>query len=61
MTDPRTSSADLPSEAREVVGIVVQGVPHFPVRPHLAFMWGPEPTPVPSIAFGRERTGVRAA
>ena len=56
MIDPRTPSADLPPESREIVGIVVQGVPAFPVRPHLAFMWGPEPAPVPSIAFGRERT-----
>jgi hypothetical protein len=56
MIDPQTPAAELPAEAREIVGIVVQGVPSFPVRPHLAFMWGPEPTPVPSIAFGRERT-----
>jgi hypothetical protein len=55
MIDPRTS-AGLPSESREIVGIVVQGVPALPVRPHLAFMWGPEPAPVPSIAFGRDRT-----
>ncbi|HEX8212532.1 MAG TPA: hypothetical protein VF584_20310 [Longimicrobium sp.] len=55
MIDQRTSRADLPAEAREIVGIVVQGVPSLPVRPHLAFMWGPEAAPVPSIAFGRER------
>ena len=55
MIDPHTPCAHLPAEAREIVGIVVQGVPSSPVRPHLAFMWGPEAAPVPSIAFGRER------
>lgn len=55
MIDPRPSRAGLPPEAREVVGIVVQGVPRSPVRPHLAFMWGPEAAPVPTIVFGRER------
>ena len=55
MIDPHKSCPDLPAEAREIVGIVVQGVPSLPVRPHLAFMWGPEAAPVPSIAFGRER------
>jgi hypothetical protein len=54
MIDPRTSCAALPAES-QVVGIVVQGVPSSPVRPHLAFMWGPEAAPVPSIVFGRER------
>lgn len=53
MTDK--SCPNLPAESREIVGIVVQGVPSLPVRPHLAFMWGPEAAPVPSIAFGRER------
>ncbi len=56
MTDPRSSCADPPAEPREIVGIVVQGIPTPPVRPHLAFMWGPEAEPVPSLAFGRERT-----
>ena len=55
MIDPHPSRANLPAEAREIVGIVVQGVPSSPVRPHLAFMWGPEAAPVPSIAFGRGR------
>ncbi|HLL81295.1 MAG TPA: hypothetical protein VK420_01535 [Longimicrobium sp.] len=55
MTHPHTPCAHLPAEAREIVGIVVQGVPSSPVRPPLAFMWGPEAAPVPSIAFGRER------
>lgn len=55
MIDPHRSSSNLPAAAREIVGIVVQGVPSSPVRPHLAFMWGPEAAPVPSIAFGRER------
>jgi hypothetical protein len=55
MIDPHTPCAHPSADAREIVGIVVQGVPSSPVRPHLAFMWGPEAAPVPSIAFGRER------
>ena len=58
MIDPPTLPG---SELRELVGIVVQGVPLLPVRPHLAFMWGPEPDPAPSLAFGRQRRRVRAA
>ena len=58
MIDPPTTPD---AELRELVGIVVQGVPLLPVRPHLAFMWGPEPDPAPSLAFGRQRRRARAA
>jgi hypothetical protein len=56
MIDPLPSA-----DTRELVGIVVQGVPLLPVRPHLTFMWGPEPDPAPSLAFGRYRRRPRAA
>ncbi len=61
MIDPHTSADDLAADSRELVGIVVQGGPVLPVRPHLAFMWGPEPEPAPSLAFGRQRRRTRAA
>ena len=61
MNNDRYPAADLPADESEIVGIVVQGVPHAPARPHLAFVWGPEPVPAPSLPFGRARGGVRAA
>jgi len=61
MNDLDHSPDGAPVDAREIVGIVVQGIRPPCARPHLAFMWGPEPAPVPSLAFGRERTRVRAA
>jgi|GEM_PF-4551300 hypothetical protein len=60
MNNERHPLGDQAAEASEIVGIVVQGVPHDTTRPHLAFVWGPEPVPAPSLPFGRMR-GDRAA
>jgi hypothetical protein len=55
------NEVDPSPDAREMVGIVVQYTRPLATRPHLAFMWGPEPAPVPSIAFGRQRARSRTA
>ncbi|HEU0055306.1 MAG TPA: hypothetical protein VFQ39_19095 [Longimicrobium sp.] len=40
-------------EETGVVGIVVQNGAREPARPHLAFSWGPEVLPAPSLPFRR--------
>lgn len=53
--------SEKPSERAEPVGIVVQDGPQQASRPHLAFVWGPEVLPAPSLPFGRWKTSARAA
>jgi len=43
------------------VGIVVQDGSMIPSHPHLAFVWGPEVRPAPSLPFGRWKPGAKAA
>lgn len=49
-------------EARDPMGIVVQdGVPGRRRPRAVAFVWGPEVSPAPSLPFGRWKTSVPAA
>lgn len=60
--DERPAPAEAPAEGAEAVGIVVQGRPVAASRPAtVAFVWGPELFPVPSLPFGRWKPAVRAA
>ena len=51
-----------PAERDPAVGIVVHDIAPTPRRPRsVAFVWGGEDSPVPSLPFGRWKPGVRAA
>jgi hypothetical protein len=52
MRDEDFNAGDLPADGTDAVGIVVRG--SFPAaHPHLAFSWGPEVHPAPSLPFRR--------
>ena len=56
------SAGDTPAEdMTTAVGIVVQDGAATDSRPHLAFVWGPEVRPAPSLPFGRWKTAAKAA
>jgi len=62
MRDEDSSAGDTPAEdMTTAVGIVVQDGTAADSRPHLAFVWGPEVRPAPSLPFGRWKTAARAA
>ena len=44
-----------PADHSAAVGIVVQNGAQRPAHPHLAFVWGPEVRPAPSLPFRRFR------
>ena len=51
-----------PVESRDPMGIVVQDGAQGRRRPRaVAFVWGPEVSPAPSLPFGRWKTGVLSA
>lgn len=51
-----------PAERNSAVGIVVHDNAPAPRRPRsVAFVWGGEDAPAPSLPFGRWKPGVRAA
>ncbi|MDB4952141.1 MAG: hypothetical protein JWM27_4790 [Gemmatimonadetes bacterium] len=53
---------DNPAEDTDAVGIVVQGGRFTAKEPStLAFVWGREVNPAPSLPFGRWKAGYRAA
>jgi hypothetical protein len=48
------SAGELPADDETAaVGIVVQSGAQAPARPQLAFVWGPEVLPAPSLPFRR--------
>lgn len=50
------------AQGRDPMGIVVQDAAHGRPRPRaVAFFWGPEVSPAPSLPFGRWKTAVPAA
>lgn len=51
---------DSPVEEHTAVGIVVHGS-FRPAHPNLAFVWGPEVRPAPSLPFRRFRAEAKAA
>lgn len=51
-----------PEDRNPAVGIVVHDNTPAPRRPRsVAFVWGGEDAPAPSLPFGRWKPGVRAA
>ena len=57
-----TDREDAPAEVRDAMGIVVQDGTPGRTRPRaVAFVWGPEVSPAPSLPFGRWKTAVPAA
>ncbi|HEU0015773.1 MAG TPA: hypothetical protein VFQ45_18995 [Longimicrobium sp.] len=55
-------AAGAPAENHPAVGIVVHGETPVPERPRsVAFVWGGETLPAPSLPFGRWKPGVQAA
>jgi hypothetical protein len=62
MRDNESPAPEAPAEGFGAVGIVVQGGPGVSSRPStVAFVWGPELFPAPSLPFGRWKPEVRAA
>jgi hypothetical protein len=54
-------AAELAADDTTAVGIVVQDGHATSPHPHLAFVWGPEVLPAPSLPFGRWKPGAKAA
>ena len=62
MNDFEHTAGSAPADRDPAVGIVVHDITPAPRRPRsIAFVWGREDSPVPSLPFGRWKTGVRAA
>lgn len=62
MRNEDPNAGDAPAEdMTTAVGIVVQDGTASHSRPHLAFVWGPEVRPAPSLPFGRWKTAAKAA
>ncbi|HET6228993.1 MAG TPA: hypothetical protein VFE05_02875 [Longimicrobiaceae bacterium] len=54
-------AANAAADAADAVGIVVQGARPALEEPCLAFVWGGEARPRPSLPFGRWKAAGRAA
>jgi hypothetical protein len=55
-------SIEIPADDSDAVGIVVHGARFAEKVPTtLAFIWGGEVNPAPSLPFGRWKAGFRAA
>lgn len=55
-------AGDLSADRNPAVGIVVHDNAPAPRRPRsIAFVWGRDDAPAPSLPFGRWKPGVRAA
>jgi hypothetical protein len=62
MLNDEIIAGEMPAERDTVVGIVVHDRSSTPRRPRsVAFVWGGEDAPTPSLPFGRWKPGARAA
>ena len=61
MREKSFPAAEHAADDTTAVGIVVQDGPRTEQHPHLAFVWGPEVLPAPSLPFGRWKPAARAA
>jgi len=62
MLNDEIIAGEMPDERDTAVGIVVHDRSPAPRRPRsVAFVWGGEDAPAPSLPFGRWKPGARAA